>query len=140
MSQKCKHCGYEASDEEKYCPKCRNALDFAYKSETTQNAEKDLFALSKKAFIYSVLCMICAPLGAIAAAFFRGQLFLYSLSALLPWGAFFIVGIIYLWKSAKVAQKRFFVLALLLFLFSVIAIPTVWIPLRIYLMGTLVLF
>ena len=74
MSQKCKHCGYEASDEEKYCPKCRNALDFAYQSETTQNAEKDLFALSKKAFIYSVLCIICAPLGAIAAAFFRGQL------------------------------------------------------------------
>ena len=49
MSQKCKHCGYEASDEEKYCPKCRNALDLAYQSETTQNAEKDLFALSKKA-------------------------------------------------------------------------------------------
>lgn len=140
MSQKCKNCGYEAADDEKYCPKCRSALDLAYQSESTQTAETELFALSKKAFIYSLLCMICAPIGAVAAAFFRGQLFLYSLSALLPWGAFFIVGIIYLWRAAKGIKKRFFIPALFLFLLSVIAIPAVWIPLRIYLMGSLVFF
>ena len=139
MPQECKSCGHIADDEAKYCPKCHTALDRTWIDEN-KNDISELNSMAKKALVYSILCIICAPASAVLLSLFKGQLFLYSLSTLLPWAAFFIVGVIYLFKSIHATKKIFISIAILLFLLSLILLPTIWIPLRIKIIGSLSIF
>lgn len=137
MPQTCSHCGAAIDDGAAYCPNCHMVLS----KENNEPAinEKEYGKMAKKAFIYSVLCVITAPIAAVTLSLFKGLLFLYSLSAILPWGAFFIVGWIYLIKARKTKTKILIIFSVILFLLSLAALPAIWIPLRTHICGSLFL-